>query len=71
MSLAEAGQALLAGRWREVWPVVLVVGGTVGVVFFLPLGILLGTDQHWVGLGGLVLGLVIMWRLGRLFRSPV
>ncbi len=51
-----------AGRWRDVWPILFVVGGIVAVLLFLPLGILMGTDEQWVGMGGLLVGLFLIWR---------
>ena len=58
----EVKARVAAGHWHEVWPILFVVGGVPVVLFFLPLGILVGTHERWVGLGGLVMGLVLIWR---------
>jgi len=70
MSLNDVAEALVARRWREVWPVVLVIGGIAGVALFLPLGIFLGTRESWIGAVGLAAGVFVLWRLTRLFGGP-
>ncbi len=55
-------EALRAGRWREVWPALFVVGGGTAILIFLPLGILLATSAFWSGLAGLALGVFLVWR---------
>ncbi len=51
-----------AGRWREVWPALFVIGGAAAVFLFLPLGILLVTRAFWSGIIGLAVGILLLWR---------
>ncbi len=68
-SWQEVRAALTAGQWRDVWPVLLILGGMVGVLVFLPLGILLGTGERLSGAAGLALGLLILWRAYRALQE--
>ncbi len=65
MSWADVRTALREGRWRDVWPIILVALGGALVLIFLPLGVLLGTQQRLAGAAGLVLAVLILWRLRR------
>ena len=62
LNWVEVKTAVRAGHWRDVWPILFVLGGATAVLIFLPLGILTGTREVWTGAGGLVLGLIILWR---------
>lgn len=63
MGWSEVRAAVASGRWREVWPALFVVGGAVAVLLFLPLAVLTGTRAFWSGLIGLVVGVVVVWRI--------
>ncbi len=65
MSWGDVRLALATGRWRDVWPVILVGLGSVMVLIFLPLGVLLGTEQRVAGAVGLLLAGVVLWRVRR------
>ncbi len=62
LNWSDVKRAVAAGQWSRVWPILFVVGGAVAVLIFLPLGILVGTRETWTGLGGLVVGLLLIWR---------